>query len=286
MCDVGWEVWWRRGNLGDLCGLGWSFPATFRISYSIYAGVLSSQILFSCIRPYFLGFVRIIMSPLSYTCNLNRVADRYTSCLFEYSTFDIDMLQRMLPLCFLMPSYSCLLLDFDGQLITSLISLGGALTRVHPVVREKSCPRWVDSASFHYSRSPVYLLFWMSLVMLLYRYSQHARSGSTDFGCVLFLAGFHMSLVGYGTGYVVAGFSICCVFSCCVGLVSAEKRTCFLASMTCIAAFFASAGVLRMIMRSKMSSSVSGASSLGCSLVFDLVVVQWGFIEASFERVS
>ena len=58
----------------------------------------------------------------------------------------------------------------------------------------------------------------MSRVTLLY--NQHVRSGSTDFGDVLFLAGFHISVVGYGTGNGVAGFSFCLVGSCCVGLVS------------------------------------------------------------------
>jgi hypothetical protein len=91
---------------------------------------------------------------------------------------------------------------------------------VHPVVREKSYPRWVDSASFHYSRSPVYLLFWVSRVMLLCKYNQHARSGSIRCGDVLFLAGLHFSVVGYGTGSDESGFSCYWVYFNCEGFGS------------------------------------------------------------------
>jgi hypothetical protein len=187
----------------------------------------------------------------------------------------------MLPLCLLMPSYNCLLLDFDGQSITNLISFGGAFTLVHPVVKEKSWPRCFDSASFHYSRSPVYFLFLRSLVTLLYTYNQHALFGSIGCVFVLVFAGFHISVVGFGTGTVSSGLSTYYVCSICgVGVVG-WNLTYFFASRTCIAAFFASAGVLSTIMRSKMSSSVSGASSLGCSCVLYLDVFPWIFVDVS-----
>ena len=62
---------------------------------------------------------------------------------------------RVEPLWFQMPSYSCLLLDFEGQSSTSCISPGGALTLRHPVRRAASCPRCFEIASFHCSRSPL-----------------------------------------------------------------------------------------------------------------------------------
>jgi hypothetical protein len=115
----------------------------------------------------------------------------------------MEMLQRISPLCLRMPSYSCLLLDFDGQSITNLISPGGALTLLHPVVREKSYPRCLDRASFHCSRSPLYRRDYMSLEILLYMYNQHALSGSTVFVVGLFLVDFQISLVCDFVGMVV-----------------------------------------------------------------------------------
>jgi hypothetical protein len=88
-------------------------------------------------------------------CSRNLAASLYTVCLFWYSCCVMEMLQRMSPLCLRMPSYSYLLLDFDGQSNTRRISPGGAFTLLHPVVREKSYPRCLDRASFHCSRSPL-----------------------------------------------------------------------------------------------------------------------------------
>ena len=49
-----------------------------------------------------------------------------------------------------------------------------------------------------------------------------------------------------------------------------------------MAAYFASAGLLRMIIRSRISSSVSGASSSTCFLVVGLLTVPVGFAVVSF----
>lgn len=158
-------VWWWgcRGNLGVVS------PATFNISYSTCVIVFSSQILFSLTNPFPLGLVIVIMSPRSCTCSLQRAAARYTSCLLVYSVLVNDILQRISPLCFLIPSYSCLLLDFDGHSNTKRFSPGGAFTLIHPVVKAKSYPSWAERAVFHCSRSPLYLLAWISLVISLCR---------------------------------------------------------------------------------------------------------------------
>lgn len=125
--------WWEcRGNLGVVS------PATFSISYSTCVIVLSSQILFSLTNPFPLGLVIIIMSPRSFTCSLQRAAALYTSYLLVYSVLVSDILQRISPLCCLIPSYSCLLLAFDGHSNTNLFSPGGAFTLIHPVIRSKS----------------------------------------------------------------------------------------------------------------------------------------------------
>jgi hypothetical protein len=158
---------------------------------------LSSHILFSFINPFPLGFVTIIMSPLSCTCSLHRAAARYTSCLLEYSVRVNDILHRMLPLCFLIPSYSCLLLALEGHSITNRFSPGGAFTLIHPVINAKSYPSWAVRAVFHCSRSPLYLLAWISLVISLCRYSQHDRSGSGIFVDFVILVGYHFSLLDF-----------------------------------------------------------------------------------------
>jgi hypothetical protein len=153
---------------------------------------------------------------------------------------------------------------------------------VHPVVNAKSCPRWVANTSFHYSRSPVYLLLCISLVLLLCTYNQQARSGSLVCVDVLVFVGFQISLFAYFSSTAIAGCSCCLFFSNIVGYGSSWNRTYFFASITCIAAYFASAGLLRMIMRSKISSSVSGASSRTCFLVVGLLAVLVVFAVASF----
>ena len=60
----------------------------------------------------------------------------------------------------------------------------------------------------------------MSREMLLYRYNQHALSGSAVFVVGLFLVGFHGSAVGFFSGNVVLGFIICLAGSVCVGIFS------------------------------------------------------------------
>jgi hypothetical protein len=150
-CGGGWLRW-------CLGGLRSSVPAIFNISCSTYADDFSSLIMFSFINPVPLGFVTIIISPLSYTYNPYRAASLYTSCLFEYSSADMDILHLIFPLFLLIPAYNSLLLAFDGHSSTNLYSPGGDFTLTQPVVRAKSFPRCVSRAVFHISRSPLYRL--------------------------------------------------------------------------------------------------------------------------------
>jgi hypothetical protein len=113
---------------------------------------------------------------------------------------DNEILHLIAPLCLLIAVYNYLRLAFDGQSRTSLISPGGALTLTHPVVRANSSPRCFESASFHYSLSPKYLRFDISLVVLLYKYNQHDRSCSFTWGVYLTLVDFQISFV-----FVVSG---------------------------------------------------------------------------------
>jgi hypothetical protein len=126
-----------------------------------------------------------------------------------------------------MPVYSSLLLAFDGHSRTSLISPGGALTLTHPVISVKSSPKCVDSASFHYSRSPLYRRFWMSLVTLLYIYNQQDRSGSLVGDVDLVFVAFHISVVLVLLIVVLVGVLFYCiagVFTFVVGLGLASYR--------------------------------------------------------------
>ena len=63
-------------------------------------------------------------------------------------------------------------------------------------------------ASFQCSRSPLYRLFCILRVMLLYMYNQHDRSGSTNFTGVLFLTVFYDPVLFYFSGEVLS----VCVF--------------------------------------------------------------------------
>jgi hypothetical protein len=151
-------VWWWWGR----CGLLSSLPATFNISCSTYAAEFSSRIIDSCINPVPLGFVTTIISPLSYTCSPRRAVSLYTYCLFVYSSYESEILHFMFPLLFLIPAYRSLLLAFDGHSSTKRNSPGGAFTLMHPVVKVKACPNYASRSVFHYSRSPLYLLVWIS----------------------------------------------------------------------------------------------------------------------------
>jgi hypothetical protein len=141
-----------RGNLGVV------FPVTFKISYVIWWWVLSNQILLSVSSPSPLGLVMTIISPLSATYSLPFAAYLYTSCLLVYSVYDNDILHFIVPLCLLIPSYNYLLEALDGHCSTRRNSPGGAFTRMQPVVRAKSFPKWADRAYFHCSLSPLYRL--------------------------------------------------------------------------------------------------------------------------------
>ena len=108
-----------------------------------------------------------------------------------------------------MPSYSCRLLALDGHSITSRISPGGAFTLTHPVISAKSWPRCFERADFHSSLSPLYRMFCMSLVILLYIYNQQDLSGSvniTDFhgfvGCHLGVDLVYGSFTVFPCGYI------------------------------------------------------------------------------------
>jgi hypothetical protein len=149
---------------------------------------------FSGTSPVPRRLVITIMSPLSYTCNLRWATSLYTSCLFKYSYFDREILHLMSPLCFLIPSYNLRLLAFDGHSKTSLSSPGGAFTLTHPVISAKSWPRCFERADFHSSLSPLYRLFCISLVILLYMYNQHDLSGSANITDLRGFVGCHLVL--------------------------------------------------------------------------------------------
>jgi hypothetical protein len=149
-------------------GLLSSSPDTFNISCSTYAVEFSSRILFSCNIPVPLGFVTIIISPLSYTCNPQRDVSLYTYCLFVYSIYESDILHFMLPLLFLIPAYRSLLLALDGHSSTKRSSPGGAFTLVHPVVKAKSWPNYAFRAFLQSSLSPLYRLVCISRLASLW----------------------------------------------------------------------------------------------------------------------
>ena len=136
-------------------GRGSASPGTFKISYIIYVGILSSQILFSLTNPFPLGIVSSIISPLSYTCNFHLATYLYTSYLLMYYVFEREILHFISPLCFLMPSYGILRLTFHAHSKTNLCSPGGAFTLMQPVHMIKSSFRCVYRASFYCSLSPL-----------------------------------------------------------------------------------------------------------------------------------
>jgi hypothetical protein len=93
---------------GGLCGFGGCgvlLPLTFNISCSMCAVGLSSHIVLSGSRPVPCAFFTVIMSPLSYMFNPQRLAYLYTSALFVYSVADIDTLHFRGPFVFLMAAY-------------------------------------------------------------------------------------------------------------------------------------------------------------------------------------
>jgi hypothetical protein len=146
---------WYGGGRGLLGGA--AFPVIFSISYSVWAVGRSSQILVSFTNPVPRGLVSIIISPLSTTYKRRWAAYLYTICLFWYSIFVSDMLQRISPLLLLIPAYSYLLLDFVGQSSTNRCSPGGAATLTQPVSRANSFPNYLEISAFQSSFSPLYL---------------------------------------------------------------------------------------------------------------------------------
>lgn len=83
---------WSWAVLWGCCGGGVLLPLTFRISYSICADGLSSQIMFSGSSPVPFVFFTTIMSPLSYIYNPHRLAYLSTSALLVYSTAESERL--------------------------------------------------------------------------------------------------------------------------------------------------------------------------------------------------
>jgi hypothetical protein len=174
--------------------------------------------MFSCNRPVPLGLVIVIMSPLSFTYNLQRAAYLYTSCLFVYSSVYRERLHLIFPLFFLVPAYKSRLLAFEGHSSTNLYSPGGAFTLIQPVVRAKSFPRCASRAVFHCSRSPLYLLVWMSLVASLWMYNQHNRSVSKLTFLERILEYYHFSTCLFaGCGCGVDGVGVCYFCFYCMG---------------------------------------------------------------------
>jgi hypothetical protein len=167
--------------------------------------------MFSFTKPVPLGFVIVIISPRSYTYNLQRAADLYISCLLAYSNDVREMLHLMSPLLLLIPAYSSLLLAFEGHSSTSLSSPGGDFTLMHPVVSAKSCPNCVFKAYYHYSRSPLYLLLEISLLVSLWIYNHNDLYGSNVTLDALDLVGYHFSVDFFSTvgGVVVGGATGC-----------------------------------------------------------------------------
>jgi hypothetical protein len=105
----------------------------------------------------------------------------------------------------------------------------------------------------------------MSLVTLLYIYSQQPRSGSTVFTVCLCLTDVHFSVVFYFSGWDVVAYGMGSYGASFGMLFYWVKFTIFLASFLASiivsAAFLASAYVLSSTYLYKMSSSGSTASS-------------------------
>jgi hypothetical protein len=143
-------------------------------------------------------------SPWSCTCSLHFAVYLYTSCLLAYSYYVNDILHLIPPLLFLIPAYNYRLLALHGHSITNRSSPGGAFTLVQPVVKVNSYPSCLSRAYFHCSRSPLYLLVWISLVISLWIYNQHDLSFSIASFFSFSFTACHFSVdVGYVCGVFV-----------------------------------------------------------------------------------
>jgi hypothetical protein len=185
-------------------------PVTFKISCVTWWCVFSSHMRFSASIPSPRGLVIVIISPRSDTCNFHLAAYLYTSYLFVYSIYVIEILHFSVPLCLRMPSYNYLLDDLEGHYRTRRYSPAGALTLVQPVVKANSLPRWADRAYFHCSLSPLYRLVEISRPISLCRYSQHDLSASGFGAALAVLVGCHLAVVvlvvaGSSSGAVCGG---------------------------------------------------------------------------------
>jgi hypothetical protein len=204
--------------------------------------------------PVLRGLITVIISPLSNTCNLWCAAWRYTSYLFWYSVRESEILHFISPLCLRIPSYSWRLETFDGHSITIRDSPDGAATLVQFVINAPSDPKCFCKAVFHSSLSPLYTLVCLSLVTWLYIYNQHALSALVLGIVVRGLAGFHTSLlfVVYAAAFGSAG----------VFVASGLDYAAFFACSIYLAACLVYIGRLKITCLSRISSSVSMASSV------------------------
>jgi hypothetical protein len=175
----------------------------------------------------------------------------------------MDILHLILPLFFLIPSYKSLLLAFDGHSSTNLCSPGGDFTLTQPVVRAKSLPRCSSRAFFQSSRSPLYLLDYISFAVSLCIYSQYERSASKLTFFDRTFDDYHFSVVGLGCvgGSVeVVGSNFSVYFTLMDYVLSVGAI--FIFCRTSCYTYFWPTGGLRATYRSKISSSVSFPSSI------------------------
>jgi hypothetical protein len=116
-------------------------------------------------------------------------------------------------LFFLIPAFKSRLLAFEGHSSTNRYSPGGAFTLMQPVDKAKSFFKCASRAAFHYSRSPLYLLVYISLVVSLWIYNQHDRSGSNVTFFDRVFVGCHFSVFFFAVdGCVVAGVCAGCFY--------------------------------------------------------------------------
>jgi hypothetical protein len=229
--------------------------------------------------------VTIMRSPWSCTYSLHFAVYLYTSCLFAYSYYVNDILHFIPPLLLLIPAYNSRLLALHGHSITNRSSPGGAFTLMQPVVNVNSFPSYLSRAYFHCSRSPLYLLVYMSLVVSLCIYNQHDLSFSiasffsfsftachfsVDLGCV---CGYYVysgrdGSTGGGVKVVYICFCFCDrvygIFAC--GGVSSSGCCllfCFFPTYFDFGLVFVSSGMVSATYRSRISSSDSISSSSG-----------------------
>jgi hypothetical protein len=133
---------------------------------------------------------------------------------------------------------------------------------MHPVVRVKACPNYASRSVFHYSRSPLYLLVWISRLTSLWIYSQRERSDSKFTFLALALEDCHFSpgVVIVAVGVDCVGFTT--VLSNCGMLCVSMVGAIFCLGAAAFSLFLLPTGRLKATCRSNMSSSDSLSSSM------------------------